>query len=263
MKKILFLLFLPLIMEGQIVNIEKERLADSLSNHWSLNAEFSFGLSNNSAGRNLEGSGQLRLDYFFKEKNKFMLMGAFGVNRFKANGTDNVTEIENNNFIHLRYNRDLTNWLTWEAFTQAQINEVELVLFRWLIGTGPRFRILKKDKGHIYFGSLYMFEKSEEQVGGTEDVINYGHHRLSNYLSMQYNLNDKFSLSHVTYYQPRVDNFNDFRIASETGIEIHLVKNLTWNTYFECVYDSYPPISVIELRYQIINSLALTFGGGK
>ncbi len=260
MKKIILLLFVPFILEGQIVNIEKERLADSLSNHWAFNAEFGFGLSNNSAGRNINGSGELRIDYYFKEKNKLMLMGALGVNRFKAIGGDDVTQIENNQFVHLRYNRTITNWLVWEAFSQAQINEVELVLFRWLIGTGPRFKILDKEKGYIYFGTLYMYEKSGEEINGSESIEKYNHHRLSSYLSMYYAFNKNTAISHVTYAQPRLDQFNDIRISTETGIEFKLFKKLKWRTYFYCVYDSRPPESVLDLRYQLKNSISFSLG---
>ncbi len=260
MKNILILLFCPFIIHAQIVNIEKERLADSLANHWAFSAELGFGLSNNTAGRNLTGEGEFRADYYFKEKNKLMLMGAIGVNRFKAADNTEVTDIENNQFLHLRYNRTLTSWLVWEAFTQGQVNEVEQVIFRWLIGSGPRFKIIDKEKGNMYFGSLYMFERSDEEGILPDGTVQWQHHRLSSYLSMFYQASENVTMSHVTYFQPRLDDFKDLRIATETGIEFTIIKNLKWRTYFECVYDSRPPFGVIDLRYELKNALSISFG---
>jgi hypothetical protein len=75
-----------------------------------------------------------------------MLLGAFGVNHFKGLNEAEATSIEDNQFVHLRYNRTLTKYLTLEAFAQGQFNEVELINLRILAGIGPRFRLLKKEK---------------------------------------------------------------------------------------------------------------------
>ncbi len=261
MKKVIFIfLFFPIFLQAQIVNIEKLR-TDSLSNKtWAFEAEFSFGVQKNSAGQSLNGTGELRTDYFFNQKNKLLFLGSFGVNRFKEHNNNNESiEIENSQFIHLRYNRKINQWLTWEAFSQGQINEVELVKLRWLIGTGPRFKLLKNKKALIYLGTLYMFEWLDEEVAITNDVIHYRDHRFSNYLSIFYNINKNVSFSHVSYYQPLIRSFKDFRLASETGLEFSISEKLSWTTYFQMIYDSRPPTSTVTFRYQVNNGLVLSF----
>lgn len=260
MRKLLLILLLsPIFLQAQIVNIEKLRLSDTLDNHVSFELELGFGISKNSSGQVIEGNGNLRTDYYFRKKNKLMFLGAFGVNRFKALNAAEATSIEDNQFIHLRYNRTLTKYLTWEAFAQGQFNEVELINLRILAGTGPRFRILKKEKGYIYLGIMYMYEHSDEQQNGISENLIFNHHRLSNYVSMLYQMSENAAISHVTYYQPRVDDFNDFRISSETGLEFRLFKKLKWRSYFQILYDSRPPVSVVELRYQLRNGISLEF----
>lgn len=260
MKYLFLLLFFPVFLQAQIVNIEKLRLVDTMNNHVGFEAMLGFGISKNTSGQVMEGNGNLRLDYYFKGKSKLLLMGAFGINRFKARNASDAIKIRNNQFVHLRYNRKLTKCLTWEVFTQGQINQVELVVFRWLVGTGPRFKILhKKDKGYIYFGSMYMFERAEEERDGLTENVVLNHHRLSNYLSMSYRMNENASLNHVTYFQPRVDEFSDFRISSETGLSFTLFKKIKWKTYFQYLYDSKPPTTVIESRYQLRNGISIAF----
>ena len=260
MRKLLLILLLsPIFLQAQIVNIEKLRSSDTLDNHVSFEMELGFGISKNSSGQVIAGNGSLRTDYYFRKKNKLMLIAAFGVNRFKAHDATEATSIEDNQFAHLRYNRTLTKYLTWEAFAQGQFNEVELINLRILAGTGPRFKVLKKKKGYIYLGTMYMFEHSDEQQDGISENLVFDHHRLSNYVSMLYEMSENAAISHVTYYQPRVDAFDDFRISSETGLEFKLFKKLKWKSYFLMLYDSRPPESVVELRYQFRNGISLAF----
>ncbi len=257
MRLVIFLLLCPILIQAQIVNIEKLRLSDTLSNHFSMEIGLGMSMSRNSSGDVLEGEGSLKGDYQFNNKNRIMMIGAFGINRFRERGNTETTDINNNQFIHFRYNRKLTSFMTWEAFSQGQFNQVELINLRLLAGTGPRFQLLRKEKGYIYLGLLYMFEHSDEEWDGISKHTIFNHHRLSGYLNMFYKPNDNLGISHVTYIQPRVDAFHDLRISSETGLEFKIFKKLNWRTYFQLLYDSSPPISVIELRYQFKNGLNL------
>ncbi|MGK0390325.1 MAG: hypothetical protein ACI94Y_003077 [Maribacter sp.] len=101
-KLILILLLSPIFLQAQIVNIEKLRSADTLNNHVSFEMELGFGISKNSSGQVIEANGSFRTDYYFKKKNKLMLIGAFGVNRFKASNATESTSIEDNQFVHLK-----------------------------------------------------------------------------------------------------------------------------------------------------------------
>lgn len=259
MRYTLLILLFPLFSQTQIVNIEKLRLSDTLENHLSFEAELGVALSKNSSGDVLAGSGSIRTDYYFNKKNKLLLLGAFGINRFKASDAEKAKVIEDNQFIHLRYNRKLTGFLTWEAFAQGQFNEVELINLRLLMGSGLRFRILNKDKGYIYLGTMYMFESSDEVFNSAGENIQFNHHRLSNYISMLYQINESAGISHVTYVQPKLDEMKDIRVSSETGLEFKLFKKITWKTYLRVLYDSKPPIGVVDLRYELRNSIGISF----
>jgi hypothetical protein len=47
-----------------------------------------------------------------------------------------------------------------------------------------------------------MFEHSNEQQDDVYEDLIFDHHRLSNYVSMFYQMNENAAISHVTYYQP-------------------------------------------------------------
>ena len=67
-------------------------------------------------------------------------------------------DLNNAGFLHFRYNYKLKkNWVRWEAFTQVQFNKANGLRLRFLIGTGPRFKLIQKEKFKTYIGALYMY----------------------------------------------------------------------------------------------------------
>ena len=66
-------------------------------------------------------------------------------------------------------------------------------------------------------------------------------------------------LKHITYYQPNFQNFNDYRISSETGLGISITKHFGLDTSFAFDYDSDPPIGVQALFYFLKNKIVFKF----
>ncbi len=254
---VLFILVFPFLLQAQIVNIEKLRTEADDEKKLALEIELGFGVAKNSAGRQLDGSAALRLDYLFKEKNKFLLLGDYGFSRVAIDEGE-TTDLDNHSFLHFRYTREITPLLHWEAFTQTQANRVENVDLRFLLGSGPRFKIIRKKNAYLHLGTTYMYEFMREEIGETGSFYTLKHHRLSSYVSAVVKLKSGAALSHVTYYQPRFDEWSDFRVSSETGISFTLWKKLKWKSYFSLVYDSLPPVGATELRYQFTNGLAFS-----
>ena len=72
------------------------------------------------------------------------------------------TKIVDNKFFHLRYNYKVNAWMRWEIFTQIQQNIITQINLRYLLGTGPRFKIVKYKKIKMYAASLAMLEIEHE-----------------------------------------------------------------------------------------------------
>lgn len=101
----------------------------------------------------LELSTEVRAQYKTL-KNIYLAVGEY--NRSSSSGET----FKNNAYGHLRYNRKINTWLTWEIYSQIQFNDNANIQLRLVNGTGPRFRLLKTEKARIYTGTSYMYAVS-------------------------------------------------------------------------------------------------------
>ncbi|MCG8329685.1 MAG: DUF481 domain-containing protein [Chitinophagales bacterium] len=256
------LLFSASMLSSQVVNTEKLRLEDS---HKALGGEaaLTFGMARNKAGQTLSLGSRLRLE-LSKGNSRWMFLGAY--NRTQFNKVDvpgsAPKNFTNNGFAHLRYNYRINDFITWEAFSQGQFDEIQQLDRRLLAGTGPRIRLLRTDSSHLYVGCLYMYENevsyNEFEDFPREENLLYDH-RISTYFSGAYSLNNYFTINLVVYYQPKLTQWEDYRISSETSLSVQLSKTLSFNTYFQLIYDAKPPVPVPNTMYVLRNGLSVSF----
>jgi hypothetical protein len=238
----IFYLCLPFYGYTQtVINTEEMRLRDNEKNFVGL-FNFSFGMTENKADRFIKPNADLRLEWA-KERDRVIGLGGYQLTRFSD--LDNPDTAPRNfthkSFAHLRYNRQASERLTWEAFTQYQFDEVQEIDQRYLLGTGPRWQIAKSDSAFIFFGMMYMYEY--EQTSAREIELNR-HHRLSTYLSAGIQFNENVGLNNTTYYQPRPDLWSDFRISTVSQLFTRISKQLSITINVSLVYDSRPPETV-------------------
>lgn len=238
---IISLVFTSSLVAQTVINTEEMRLIDLDKTLVGL-LNVSFGMTQNKAGQYIKPSADLRLEWE-KEANRFIVLGGYQLTRFSKLDIPGSlpTNFTNKGFGHLRYNREVSEQLTWEAFSQYQFDEIQEIDHRFLVGTGPRIRLAKTDSAYVYYGLLYMYEA--EQTSAESIVINR-HHRISTYLSAGINFNEHLGLNNTTYFQPRPDVWSDFRISSVTQIFARVSTQLSFNINFSLVYDSRPPETV-------------------
>lgn len=250
-------------LPAQVVNTEKLR-RDQKTQGWFFDAELTFGATRNTAGQTLRFGTRTRLEYLHG-KHKYLLAGQANVTQFlNVDVPGSVPKnFTNMRFIHLRYNYSMSKRITWEAFSQAQFNQIQLIRLRWLTGTGPRIQLLQTDSSRLYLGLIYMYEYEEEFLRTTEprpteiDDINRDH-RLSTYISASYRKSDAFVIDHITYFQPNLTELADFRISSETTLTVTLTQKVSLKTYFQYIYDTRPPDPAVPLTmYQLSTGLSL------
>lgn len=257
--KICFLIFIfPIFLSAQIVNTENLRMK---SEEGALEGEFDFnlGLSRNKAGQTFQFKTQARLDYLHK-RNKWMIMGDYQqaeLTRLDVPGSA-PKSLKDQAFGHLRYNYLASPRLRWEAFGQIQFNDIQEIRLRSLLGTGPRIKLLRTDSSHVYFGTLIMFEYEESRDVPLQLTF-HRDFRLSSYLSLGYKINTVFTINHVSYYQPNIADFDDFRVASETRFQFLVRENLSFNTYFQYAYDAKPAANVPPVMFSLTNGFSLSF----
>lgn len=259
-----FLFASSIPLSAQVVNTEKLRSGQK-DEGWFFDGALDFGANRNNAGQTVRLGIRTRLEYL-QNRHKYMLLGQTYLTQFlNVNVSGSVPRnFTNRRFAHLRYNYQFNDRLTWEAFTQVQFNQIQLIRLRWLTGTGPRFRLIQNDSSRLYAGAIYMYEYEEEFKATDEpkptelDIINRDS-RLSTYISGAYGWRNILTLEHITYYQPNLSDFADYRISSETTFSVAISEKVTFNTYFQLIYDTRPPDPAVPpTMYSLSTGLGLS-----
>lgn len=244
---ILFFLFSNLLFAQQIVHIENRRLAADKQG-WSgdININMSFIQNQNEI---FIMNNNLKIQY---AQDKHSVISLTENNFQRVNKTGFV----NDGFQHFRYNYKYSSNITYEAFQQFQFNDVLKMKFRSLTGTGPRFTVVNNDstKTRLYIGMLYMYEYEEETTG----KINRAH-RNSNYISFGIPVSKNITIDMITYYQPDIFNFSDYRFSAQGIFEIRLTEKLSYLLSLNYIHDAVPPEGIRNTYYNFRNGLRYRF----
>ena len=243
---ILFFVFSAFTVSGQILNIEQERINSDTAG-WAGSAKTSFQYSKN--GQELwSGGAYMHVQYKTKRSTCLSLSE---YNLTKASGSDFV----NAGAQHFRYNYKINDLFTGEMFTQFQFNKVLKVKFRWLLGAGPRVKIVKTKPFSLFFAAAYMYEYEELY---DSNVLNRNH-MLSTYLSTNLKIKDNLSLINTTYFQPKINKFSDYRVLSQSDIKVGITKHFSFLISYIYSYDALPAIGVPKETHYLGNSLTFDF----
>lgn len=176
----------------------------------------------------------------------------------------NFQKVEGNSLVnrgtqHLRYNRELSPMLKWEVFGQAQYDAISEIDFRGLIGTGPRFKLSKNDDYRFYLGTLVMYEYEEANQVVIGDRIRRDF-RGSAYLSFSLYPTEYISIINTSYYQPRIDKFDDYRLSSDTSVLFRIRRNLAFKINFNFFFDAFPVSpNIPQTQYELTNGILYSF----
>ncbi|HUM53638.1 MAG TPA: DUF481 domain-containing protein [Chitinophagales bacterium] len=233
---------------SQIVNIERERYQTDTTG-WKGNLDVGLAIGKQTKTY-FVFSTSAHVQYKSK-KHLYLLLGSVDLLKTKAE------DLVNAGFLHFRYNYKLKkSWVRWEAFTQVQFNKANGLRMRFLIGTGPRFKVVQKEKFKTYIGALYMYEH-EVNIKRTEKLDQV---RFSGYLSFSLRPFKQLEFISTTYYQPNVTQIKDYRISTDNSMNIRFHKNITFAINFRMNYDSRPPVgAVTNLTYLQSNTLKVDF----
>ncbi len=227
--------------QAQVVNVESARM-HSDTTCWMGGANVTANLAKSVTtvfGLNAEAHLQYKSD---SAKNIYLVLVNYGY--LKGGGIKYIA----NRFAHFRYNRKINSWLRGEAFTQIQSNLVTQIAERYLLGAGPRFKIVKSKKFMLYAASLAMYEYEKE---ATTPNVYHNDIRSSCYVSFSYTPHDNIEFVSTTYYQPLFRNFNDFRILNEVNATVKATKHFSVSLKWDYLYDQYPAGTAPRTNYTI------------
>ena len=158
---------------------------------------------------------------------------------------------------HLRYNYMWKSFLFGEVFNQVEYNEFTLLNFRGLIGSGPRFILVEKDKFNAAMGIALMYEHEELDIdAGVKEKITRTV-RGSSYLSLIILLKEAVVFSNTIYVQPSLEKGEDVRVLNDANLLFNITKKFSFKTSFSLRFDSQPPAGVDKLDLELKNGLVL------
>jgi hypothetical protein len=162
-------------------------------------------------------------------------------------------------FAHARHNYELYDWLWWEHYAQIESDRFRRVKLRELVGTGPRFGLLRSEELEVFYGVSYMLEHVDLSSADPSARGEGTFHRLSNYASVTFRVHERILLSSVTYAQPRFDRPSDVTILSVNAAEFTVTSKLASRIDATIRYDSVVPSDVRPADLELKSSLELVF----
>lgn len=236
-----------LITHSQIVNIESARMQSDTTG-WMGGAGAGLTIAEN-VNRIFIMNADVHLQYK-SQKDLWLILGS---SNFLKAAKENFV---NNSFIHFRYNRKLNPWLRWEAFTQWQNNQLTQIDSRFLIGTGPRFKILSNPAIKLYAASLVMFEREKER---TDPVIKHENIRSSSYVSFTITPTPTMELISTTFYQPLFKDYSDYRILNQASLKMKATKHFSISLRWNYLYDRKPAGTAPKTTYNFGSGIEYDF----
>lgn len=235
-------------ISAQVVNIEKKRKGHQDGFAGALS--FGFNLMDN--GKSIsQFNNNIDLQYK-KGASAIILLNDLSLIRVDDD------DLVNSGFQHLRYNYTVkdSSFLTFEGFVQHQYNTIKLMERRFLLGGGPRFRIVGSKKVEFFVATLGMYEY-EQRSDSLRTKLEFA--RMASYASITWDIRENLSFKNITYYQPAFTNFDNYRVSSETSLGLQISDALTFKVSFQTTFDSNPPENVQELFYNWENALVYKF----
>lgn len=245
------LLALPSIARAQVINVQT-LLSDETEEGW--HAEATAGgsyLTGNVPFLTARGALLIRYD-----KDVNTVISSTTIDFGRGGGAPFL----NRQTSHLRYQRELTETVTWEAFLQGTHDQVWRLNIRALVGTGGRFRIYQTDKTELVGGLGYFFE--HERLSRQEDVGDSGlkryNHRLGSYGTFAWKPDPVISLQQTVYFQPRLDDPTDLRLMSLTALGMKVKDNLAVSASLQIQYNTWTPETILKLDTTTLYQLTWT-----
>lgn len=235
-----------IICQAQVINVETKRFMND-SNGWVGSSDFVFSVIKN-VQQITSFSNSTRVQYQINN-HRYIFLNDF---TFTKVGSVNII---NAGYQHLRYNYKFAPRTTLEAFVQTQYNPILKLDFRYLMGAGPRFKMIKKENIRMYSAFMYMYEydKIRDEIKPAEAL------RISSYLTLTLLAKQKFEFTSTVYFQPAIGDWWDYRIANDSNLDFIISKHISFRTSFNMLFDTNQPVGIPDVVYTLRNGLTFKF----
>ncbi len=152
----------------------------------------------------------------------------------------------NKSFFHARHVQQFHPQRAWEAFVQVESNEFARLSFRGLIGGGMRWTLNPSNEQyslHLGTGAFVVRETFEDDANYT-DLKDDDFSRANIYIAYKHKINQQLSLVSTGYYQPRLDDSQDYRALEQTSLHVKMSDQLSLSVSLDLSHDNRPPDGV-------------------
>lgn len=163
-------------------------------------------------------------------------------------------------YLHARWTAMWHPRIGSDTFVQHQYNRFFRLERRSLVGAGVRVEIVHERPILVWGGSAYMLELERIDVApGAPDDPQTLDHRWTNYLTVRASLDrGRVLLQNTVYYQPRFDDFEDFRVLEEAEVVTRLTDYLGFGLTLAVLHDGAPPTRVKPTDLRLSTSVKLS-----
>ena len=149
-------------------------------------------------------------------------------------------------FIHIRYNYYVADKNSVELFAQTNVDDFRSLESRELLGLGYRYEFSLSSA----YGVGLFYEHEKYLVNN--DYLTFSQNRINLYWVVAKKISQHATLTSTLYYQPNIDDFDDWRAFNKVSISSKLTKNLSMNFGFLLEHDSRPVLNVetTDISYQ-------------
>jgi len=246
MKKILILLTTIFINSlFAIISIAPVEIGDNAGVH--TDAKVSLNTSRGSAEID-NYSTSLKVTY--DNNISYVVWSEFSYKYGEVNGEENT----NRTYLHLRYIQAITpKNLRAEFLLQRETDKFKLIDYRGLAGAGLRYKFPTEAKAYFGLGGFY------ENITYTSDDAEEKNVRLNTYLAYKLELEDGFTLSYTFYYQPKIDDFEDYVETNSFELNLPIREHLSLTINASYDIDSNPPIGVNRDNFSQTTSFIFSY----
>lgn len=154
---------------------------------------------------------------------------------------------------HLRYTRRLSDILATEIYTQVEFNDFKKLNSRTLFGFGPRFVKSFQDLSFsLGVGAFYEME----ELAKTDDLENW---RGNFYSSILWKYDEVLSVNTTVYYQPKMDEWEDYRVQLNFGLETVFAKRFFQEFTYSLSKDTRPPTQVAKSDSSLLAEVGMRY----
>jgi hypothetical protein len=233
------------------INIERLRLeGDQQGLSGSASVAMTFQTGNAEKRR---GDGKIRLDLLLPESHSFLVLS--GDFDWTAGSS-----VSNKGLAHVRHIHRKGVRVSPEAFAQINYDKSRSLDRRALVGAGARVALTERDRGRASLGLAYMFEREELGLPpGSTHPRETSHHRVSSFLALSFEPRPGLALASTSYVQPRLDDFSDVRVLSQSQLAVQLLGPLTMDVRLDLAYDADPPDETESLDVALRTGIGIRF----